>query len=256
VKKLAYQEFACFYDELNGAADYDALFAYIHGELEAHEVREGILADLGCGTGELTLRLFEAGYEVIGIDQSQEMLSVLREKAEAAGAGAQLLLLQQNLLELDLYGTIRAAVSTFDTLNHIGPEENFERAIERAAFFMEKGGVFLFDLNTPYKNDEILSGHQFEIETPDALCQWENRADTANHAVQLHLSIRDKLDGEIYQEQFLEYSYGMEFVTKCLQKYGFQVAKIADGENFGPVQANSQRWIFTCVKEYTQEGGN
>ena len=149
---MAYQEFAYFYDEFNGAADYDALFAYVTGELKAHGIQDGIVADFGCGTGELTLMLAQAGYDMIGIDVSEEMLSVLRDKADALGLPlTNPMLLCQDLLQLDLYGTIRAAVSTFDTYNHIGPLENFEKAIAKAAFFMEKDGVFVFDLNTPYK---------------------------------------------------------------------------------------------------------
>lgn len=147
---MAYQEFAYFYDEFNGAADYDALFAYVTGELKAHGIQDGIVADFGCGTGELTLMLAQAGYDMIGIDVSEEMLSVLRDKADALGLPlTNPMLLCQDLLQLDLYGTIRAAVSTFDTYNHIGPLENFEKAIAKAAFFMEKDGVFVFDLNHP-----------------------------------------------------------------------------------------------------------
>lgn len=82
---MAYQEFAYFYDEFNGAADYDALFAYVTGELKAHGIQDGIVADFGCGTGELTLMLAQAGYDMIGIDVSEEMLSVLRDKADALG---------------------------------------------------------------------------------------------------------------------------------------------------------------------------
>ena len=156
---MAYQEFAYFYDEFNGAADYDALFAYVTGELKAHGIQDGIVADFGCGTGELTLMLAQAGYDMIGIDVSEEMLSVLRDKADALGLPlTNPMLLCQDLLQLDLYGTIRAAVSTFDTYNHIGPLENFEKAIAKAAFFMEKDGVFVFDLNTPYKHEKVLSG--------------------------------------------------------------------------------------------------
>ena len=126
---MAYQEFAYFYDEFNGAADYDALFAYVTGELKAHGIQDGIVADFGCGTGELTLMLAQAGYDMIGIDVSEEMLSVLRDKADALGLPlTNPMLLCQDLLQLDLYGTIRAAVSTFDTYNHIGPLENFEKA--------------------------------------------------------------------------------------------------------------------------------
>ena len=82
---MAYNEFAYFYDEFNGAADYDALYEHIQNELNAHGIRDGILADLGCGTGELTLMLTQAGYDMIGIDQSEEMLCVVRDKAEQLG---------------------------------------------------------------------------------------------------------------------------------------------------------------------------
>ena len=136
---MAYNEFAYFYDELNSEADYDALYRYVTDELAAHGIRDGILADLGCGTGDLTLMLAQAGYDVIGIDRSEEMLSVLREKADELDMTGRILLLRQDLLSLDLYGTIRAAVSTFDTYNHIGPVDQFEKAIRKAAYSMEKG---------------------------------------------------------------------------------------------------------------------
>ena len=99
---MAYQEFAYFYDEFNGAADYDALFAYVTGELKAHGIQDGIVADFGCGTGELTLMLAQAGYDMIGIDVSEEMLSVLRDKADALGLPlTNPMLLCQDLLQLD-----------------------------------------------------------------------------------------------------------------------------------------------------------
>ena len=146
---MAYEAFAGVYDAFNEDADYDALFRYVCGVLRAHGVEDGIVADLGCGTGELTLRLAAAGYDMIGVDLSPEMLSVLREKAWETGQEG-LLLLCQDIAELDLYGTVRAAVSTFDTFNHIGPAEKFRRALCRAALFVEPGGLVLFDMNTPY----------------------------------------------------------------------------------------------------------
>lgn len=82
---MAYHEFAYFYDEFNGEADYDALYAQIKGQLDAHGIQNGIVADLGCGTGELTLMLTQAGYDMIGIDQSEQMLCVVQD-GPAAGA--------------------------------------------------------------------------------------------------------------------------------------------------------------------------
>ena len=251
---MAYQEFAYFYDEFNGAADYDALFAYVTGELKAHGIQDGIVADFGCGTGELTLMLAQAGYDMIGIDVSEEMLSVLRDKADALGLPlTNPMLLCQDLLQLDLYGTIRAAVSTFDTYNHIGPLENFEKAIAKAAFFMEKDGVFVFDLNTPYKHEKVLSGQTFDFDEDDAACRWSNRYDPQTGRVDLSIDIHYKDTGEDFHESFSEYSYPLDTVKALLTRYGFDPVKIADGESFGPVRPDSQRWIITAVKQYTQE---
>ena len=183
---MAYNEFAYFYDEFNGEADYDALYSQIHAKLEAHGIHDGIVADLGCGTGELTLMLTQAGYDMIGIDQSEEMLCVVRDKAEQLGLSGRLLLLRQDLLKLDLYGTIRAAVSTFDTFNHI---PDLDTAIANAGFFMEKGGVFLFDMNTPYKHQKVLGDNAFTFEEEDASCVWRNHYNAADRRVEITVDI-------------------------------------------------------------------
>ena len=253
---MAYNEFAYFYDEFNGEADYDALFAYVLRKLKENGIQNGIVADFGCGTGDLTLMLSQAGYDVIAVDQSEEMLAVLRDKADQLGIADGLLLLRQNLLELDLFGTIRAAVSTFDTYSHIGPWQNFEEAIRRAAFFMEKGGVFLFDLNTPYKNRQVLGENLFTFEGPDASCRWQNHYLAEEQAVEISIDIHYNDTDEDFHEQFKEYSYELQQVTQVLEKYGFAVQSVEDGESFGALQPDSQRFIFTCIKQYTQEGAD
>ena len=242
---MAYNEFAYFYDEFNGEADYDALFAYVLRKLKENGIQNGIVADFGCGTGD-----------VIAVDQSEELLAVLRDKADQLGIADGLLLLRQNLLELDLFGTIRAAVSTFDTYSHIGPWQNFEKAIRRAAFFMEKGGVFLFDLNTPYKNRQVLGENLFTFEGPDASCRWQNHYLAEEQAVEISIDIHYNDTDEDFHEQFKEYSYELQQVTQALEKYGFAVQSVEDGESFGALQPDSQRFIFTCIKQYTQEGAD
>ena len=99
---MAYNEFAYFYDSFNGDADYDALYRHIQAELDAHGIRDGILADLGCGTGELTLMLAQAGYDMIAIDQSEEMLCVVRDKADQLELTGRLLLLEEGRLAGEL----------------------------------------------------------------------------------------------------------------------------------------------------------
>ena len=248
---MAYNEFAYFYDEFNGEADYDALYEHIRTELDAHGIRAGILADLGCGTGELTLMLVQAGYDMIGIDQSEEMLAVVRDKADQLGISERLLLLRQDLLKLDLYGTIQGAISTFDTLNHIS---DMDRAIENAAFFMEEGGLFLFDMNTPYKHQSVLGNNTFNFDGPDAGCIWENHLAPDAEQIDISIQIHDKETGETFREQFSEYTYTLRQVQEALEKHGFRLESDCDGESFGPLEAESERWFFCAVKQYTQLG--
>ena len=246
---MAYNEFAYFYDEFNGEADYEALYARIKAQLDAHGIASGILADLGCGTGELTLMLAQAGYDMIGIDQSEEMLCVVRDKAEQLGLSGGLLLLQQDLCALDLYGTIRGAVSTFDTLNHI---PDLDKAIANAAFFMEKGGVFLFDMNTPYKHQAVLGENVFTFEEEDARCVWRNHYDPAARRVTITVDIDYQETGEHFHEEFFEYTYTLEEITAALEKNGFTLESVCDGESFGPLTEESERYFFCAVKNYTQ----
>ena len=246
---MAYNEFAYFYDSFNGDADYDALYRRVKAELDAHGIRDGILADLGCGTGELTLMLAQAGYDMIGIDQSEEMLCVVRDKAEQLGLSGGLLLLQQDLCALDLYGTIRGAVSTFDTLNHI---PDLDKAIANAAFFMEKGGVFLFDMNTPYKHQAVLGENVFTFEEEDARCVWRNHYDPDARRVTITVDIDYQETGEHFHEEFFEYTYTLAEITAALEKNGFTLESVCDGESFGPLTEESERYFFCAVKNYTQ----
>ena len=239
---MAYNEFAYFYDEFNGEADYDALYKHIQKELAAHGIADGIVADLGCGTGELTLMLTQAGYDMIGIDQSEEMLCVVRDKAEQLGLSGKLLLLQQDLLKLDLYGTIRGAVSTFDTFN---PIPDLDTAVANAGFFMEAGGVFLFDMNTPYKHQNVLGENEFTFEEEDASCVWRNHYDAENRRVEITVDID-------YHEQFYEYTYDLETIRAALEQHGFVLESVCDGETFGPLTDESERYFFCAVKQYTQ----
>ena len=246
---MAYNEFAYFYDEFNGEADYEALYAQVKARLDAHGISSGILADLGCGTGELTLMLAQAGYDMIGIDQSEEMLCVVRDKAEQLGLSGGLLLLQQDLCALDLYGTIRGAVSTFDTLNHI---PDLDKAIANAAFFMEKGGVFLFDMNTPYKHQAVLGENVFTFEEEDARCVWRNHYDPDARRVTITVDIDYQETGEHFHEEFFEYTYTLAEIQAALEKNGFTLESVCDGESFGPLTEESERYFFCAVKNYTQ----
>ena len=190
--------------------------------------------------------------KIIGVDLSPEMLSVLREKAWETGQEG-LLLLCQDIAELDLYGTVRAAVSTFDTFNHIGPAEKFRRALCRAALFVEPGGLVLFDMNTPYKHAHILSDNVYEIEADDAYCVWRNRYDAAAGCTHIAVEITYPDMDECDKEAFTEYAYSLEEITRACRQAGLRVEHVADGEDFGTLRPDSVRYFITAVKQAAGE---
>ena len=244
---MAYQHFAYWYDDLNQNADYDTLMEWIQDKLAAEGITSGIVADLGCGTGEATLRLASADYDMIAVDASEDMLAVLRNKA---GENKQhsILLLNQDLAELDLYGTICGAISTFDTLNHLAPSR-LRKALARVGLFMEEGGLLIFDANTPYKHTDILANREFQLELDEnAVFRWNNRYDPDNEYTEIMLC--GTRDGQtVFEESFAEYIYDMEFWHEALRSAGFAVLNVLDGETFGPLMPESQRYLIAAKKQ-------
>ena len=246
---MAYNEFAYFYDSFNGDADYDALYRHIQAELDAHGIRDGILADLGCGTGELTLMLAQAGYDMIAIDQSEEMLCVVRDKADQLELTGRLLLLEQDLCSLDLYGTVRGAVSTFDTFNHL---PQLDAAIANAGFFMEKGGVLLFDMNTPYKHREVLGNNVFVFDREDVYCVWQNSLQPDGVQVQMDLDFfAYHEDDDTYtrtSESSCERAYTDGEIRQFIEKSGLKLVAAYVADSFDPVEEKTQRIVYVAQK--------
>ena len=248
-----YNEFAYFYDALNAAANYRRLHRFVRRTFRRLGLRQGVVADLGCGTGKLTLALAKDGYDMLAVDLSQDMLEVLAEKLSAHPAlRRRVQLLRQDLTALDLFGTVQGAVSTFDTLNHIGPAPRLEKALYDAAFFMDKDAVFVFDMNTPYKHREILRDESYSVQTPDAECVWSNRYDPSVPCTHITVRTTRSRTGEVFKEAFTEYSYTAQQVRGICEKVGFCVLDVRDGDTFRALQENSQRMVFVVQKQFTQ----
>lgn len=245
---MAYNSFAYWYDRLNVDVDYDRLACEVQRCLEAHGVPEGIVADLGCGTGELTLRLSRAGYDMIAVDASPDMLSILREKLEGEERGEPLLL-SQSLESLDLFGTIRAAVATFDTFNHL-PLADLKAALGRVSLFTEAQGVLVFDVNTPYKHEHILGDNLFETDFKDdpGICfEWENQYNPDEGATLITVTMW-KDEEMMFTESFNEYCYTLSQLESLLEAAGYRISEVIDGEIFTPPTELSQRLMITAVK--------
>ena len=245
----AYSDFAFFYDKLIDESDYDRRCEYLTELLYENSVGEGILLDAACGTGALSERLSEKGYDVIGVAISEEMLSKALEKKAETGSNS--LYLCQNLAELDLFGTINCAVCTLDSINHITEPDELKAAFIKIGLFTEKGGIFIFDVNTAYKHREILGNNAFIFDTDDVFCAWQNEYDEETEAVHIYLDLfAPGEDGlyERYAEDFSEVIYSREFLEEALYNAGFKIKAVYDDLTHDELKETSQRAVYVCEK--------
>ncbi len=250
----SYSDFAYVYDELMLDADYQKRTDYVLALFEKYGKRPTLLLDLACGTGTFSNALAKKGIEVIGADMSEDMLSVAREKMYDEGINV--LYLCQKAEELDLFGTIDGAVCLMDSLNHITDEEALEKAISRVSLFMEKDGLFIFDVNTPYKHKEVLGNNTFIKESDETFCVWQNEYVENGSIVNIRLDIFSKND-ELYErfgEEFSEKAYDFDFLKTLLLKYDFEVLKIFDDLSENEIKSDTERAFFVCKKTRQTNG--
>ena len=199
---MSYDIFSSVYDILTDNVDYQQITDRICSLLSQNGINGGLLLDLGCGTGTLSFMLEEKGYEIIGVDPSEDMLAVANEKKYELDSPA--IFLCQSGEELDLYGTIDCAVSSLDTINHIDSLEKVKDTFKRISLFMNMGGIFVFDMNTPYKHEKILGNNTFIYDMDEVYCAWQNsyNKDKATTTIDLDFFIKNE-DDESF-EKYIE----------------------------------------------------
>lgn len=183
----AYTGFAQVYDEFMDNIPYEEWGAYLLGLLKEYGVTEGLVLDMGCGTGSITEYLGQAGYDMIGIDNSEDMLSIAMEKA--AEKELNILYLLQDMREFELYGTVAAAVSICDSMNYITEPEELWEVFRLVNNYLDPGGLFIFDLNTPYKYKEILADSVIAENREDCAFIWDNYYDEESSINEYDLSV-------------------------------------------------------------------
>ena len=222
---MAYESgFASVYDRFSDDAAYEKRAAYLLGLLRDGGVTEGILLDVACGTGKLTALLCGKGYEIIAADVSPEMLQIARERLAAADPDA--LLLCQDMRALDLYGTVDAAVCTLDSVNHLTEEEDVAAAFRSVSLFLRPGGLYVFDVNTPFKHRQVLGGNTFVYEDEDAFLVWQNTDCDQEGRVDILLDVfTAEADGRYARasEDFTERAYEPERLCELLEQAGLAV---------------------------------
>lgn len=244
-----YRFFAYYYDALTGNIDYRKRAEYFDSIIKKFGGKQGgILLDLACGTGLLSEEFAEMGYDVIGVDNSPDMLNEALDKKFDSGHNIQYLC--QDMRKLDMFGTIDITISALDSLNHLESPQDLKQVFERVSLFAEPDGLFIFDMNTVYKHKNILANNVFIYETENVYCVWENNYHEKNNEVCINLEFFER-DGEVYHrysENFSETAYSLEYIDELVQNAGFEILAHYDDDSFEPVKDNSQRVIYVLRK--------
>lgn len=248
---MSYGVFSEFYDALTANVSYDTVAQVLGSLLTRYGKGRGLLLDLACGTGSVSVRLAEKGYEVIGVDLSPEMLSEAQNKAYTTGQN--ILFLCQDMTKLDLYGTVDAAVCTLDGLCHLPDEDSLSATLQKVSLFMNPGGVFLFDVNSVYKHRAVLGNNTFVYDTDEVYCVWQNTLLSDGVTVQMDLDffepVSDAGDYVRQSERFTERAYPRETLEAMLKKAGFTVLDVFDGYSEKPAHNTSERLLFAVRKD-------
>lgn len=247
-----YSVFARYYDELTANIDYVRRGEYFHEIIKRFKAtKENILLDLACGTGSISEVMARLGYDVIGVDNSDEMLGMAIEKKFDSGLNIQYLC--QDMRKLDMFGTVDVIICALDSINHLANLNDVRKVFEGAAFFCEMNGLFIFDVNTLYKHREILANNTFTYETDNVYCIWENTLNAETDEVRMNLEFFEREENGLYSrssESFSEKAYSEETIEKLLEESGFKVLAKYGDDTFEPPTETSQRIIYAarCIK--------
>lgn len=245
---VPYDEFAFLYDYLMNQVPYDVWVDFIIEEFDQNERPIKLVCDLGCGTGNITLPLARHGYDMIGIDLSENMLMVAREKAFEESKS--ILYLLQDMQEFELYGTVDAIISACDSCNYVDAL-GLKKVFALVYNYLDVGGLFIFDLNTRYKFEVGFKNQTFSEVGEDFATIWENQFDPIQGTNEYLVTCFVEEEGSYirFEEHHTEYSHDMTDVLQWLVDAGLTVIKTVDDYSKKTVSETTERITFIATKK-------
>ena len=246
----AYTGFASVYDTFMDNIPYGEWCGYLTGLLKEQGVPDGLVLDLGCGTGSLTELLADSGYDMIGIDNSDEMLELALEKKEKSGKD--ILYLCQDMREFELYGTVAAVVSICDCMNYVLEPEELQEVFRLVNNYLDPGGVFIFDLNTEYKYREIMGDSTIAEDREDSSFIWDNQYEEEERLNIYDLSIFVREEKDLYRkyhETHYQRAYSLAEVKEALTAGGMEFVAAYDAFTREAPREDSER-IYVIAREH------
>ena len=245
----AYTSFARVYDTFMDNIPYEEWAVYLTGLLNEYGVNDGLVLDLGCGTGNMTELLAKEGYDMIGVDNAEEMLEIAMEKREKSGHD--ILYLLQDMREFELYGTVRAVVSVCDSVNYIDEEEDLTEVFRLVNNYLDPGGVFIFDFNTLYKYREILGDRTIAENREDCSFIWDNYyyEEERINEYELSIFIREKENlFRRYEETHFQRGYTLDEMICMIKDSGLEFVTAYDAFTREAPKEDSER-IYVIARE-------
>jgi 2-polyprenyl-3-methyl-5-hydroxy-6-metoxy-1,4-benzoquinol methylase len=249
----AYTGFAEVYDRFMDNIPYKDWCEYVTGLLNEYGIREGLILDLGCGTGSLTELLAERGYDMIGVDNSEDMLQIAMEKREKSGKD--ILYLMQDMRDFELYGTVRAVLSICDCMNYILEYEDMEEVFRLVNNYLDPGGIFIFDLNTIYKYEILMGDSTIAEDREECSFIWDNCYDKETRINEYSLSLFIRQKENLYRkyvENHYQRAYSLEEVKLAIKEAGMDFVAAFAAFTKAPVKDTSER-IYIIARECGKE---
>lgn len=249
----SYENFARVYDELMDNVPYEEWAQFILNLLQDRKITEGLVLELGCGTGKLTTLLGKAGFDMIGVDNSVEMLQIAREKTSQ-----DFLYLLQDMREFELYGTVKAVISVCDSVNYITKKEELRKVFQLVNNYLDPEGVFIFDFNTEYKYRELIGETVIAEDREDVSFIWFNEYDEDSHLNDIDLKVFVQEEGDIYrkfQEEHIQRGYTLDEIKQLLEESGLIFLEAYEEYTMQAPQPDSGR-IVVVAQEHGKNRRN
>lgn len=248
-----YSVLAPVYDKLNDTVDYSLWADYIEKTFERFSNLDKVssVLELGCGTGSMTLELAKRKYDITAIDISTEMLSVADFRIREARL-QNVTFVEGDMCSFSLYGTVDAVVCCLDGINHLTRRDDLDSCFALVSRFLNPGGVFVFDLNTPYKFKTTYADRDYILEDDGIMCCWRNRLSKSGDVVDFCLSVyREDESGLWHREDGIERerAYGKVAIKNALCRAGMEITDISSGYNFEEITPETDRWYIVARKK-------
>lgn len=243
----AYEAFAKVYNTFMEDVPYKKWAAFIEKMMKHYSIMPKIMCDLGCGTGTMCRLFAKKGIEMIGIDNSEDML--MQAMSYQEDEGANILYLHQDMASFELYGTVDVIYSSCDSINYLLEKDNVLAAFKWVNNYLEPGGLFIFDINTVYKYTQVLNDQTFAYQTEDAAYIWENYFDQEEKINEFTVNFFIKENQDYYrrtEEIHYQRAYEIDEIKELLEKAQLELLGIYDDYTDKPCRENTLRATFVA----------